>query len=72
MTEPRSNKEGEVMKPEVDCEADPFCQYYPQCKEVMRSLPEIRDMWFRHYIHGLILDVWKNHHPDAACCSEAE
>ena len=52
---------------EVDCEADPFCRYYPECKEIMRTLPEIRDMWFRHYVYGLILKVWGNHHDDAAC-----
>ena len=60
------------MKPEVDCEADPFCPYFPACQEVMRSLPEIRDMWFRLYIHGLILQVWINGHPGAGCYAEVD
>ena len=60
------------MKPEVDCEADPFCPYFPACQEAMRSLPEIRDMWFRHYIHGLILQVWRNDHPGGGCYSEVD
>ena len=55
---------------EHDCEADPFCRYRSECRSIMGTLPTIREMWHRHYVHGLILKVWANHHEDAMCLGD--